>query len=112
MAATSFATRWEDWATRLLVPLGLMAVMAAAAVFIVAGTYTAETFGAGLSLSEVARHHGVAASTAAWAMPLALTGVAAIFSGIAVALTRIRISLRGRRDALVHSLPRVLQPTN
>jgi beta-lactamase regulating signal transducer with metallopeptidase domain len=112
MAATSFDTRREDWATRLLAPLGLMTVMAAAAAFIVAGVYSASTFGTGLSPSELARHHGVATSTAAWAMPLALAGITAIFSGIAVALARIRISIRGRRDALAYSLPRILQPTN
>jgi len=112
MPATTFDTRREDRATRLLVPFGLMIVMAAAAAFIVAGLYTADTFATGISPSELARNHGVAASTAAWAMPLALTGVAAIFSGIAVALARIRISIRGRRDAFVYSLPRILQPTN
>jgi hypothetical protein len=112
MPATAFDTRREDWATRLLVPLGLMSVMAAAVAFIVAGVYAADTFGTGLGPSELARRHGVAASTAAWAMPLALAGITAIFSGIAVALARIRISIRGRRDALVSALPRVLQPTN
>jgi hypothetical protein len=96
----------------MLVPLGLMTVMAAAAAFIVAGVYTANTLGTGLNPSELARHLGVAASTAAWAMPLALAGITAIFSGIAVALARIRISIRGRRDAFVYSLPRILQPTN
>jgi hypothetical protein len=112
MPAASFDTRWRDWTGRLLVPLGLMTVMAAAAAFIIAGVYTANTFGTGLSPNELARHHGVAASTAAWAMPLALAGLATFFAGIAVALSRIRISIRGRRDALVTSLPRVLRPTN
>lgn len=112
MPATTFDTRREDWATRLLVPLGLMIVMAAAAAFIVAGVYIANTFATTLNPAELARHHGVAASTAAWAMPLALTGVAALFSGIVVALARIRISIRGRRDAFVSALPRVLLPTN
>lgn len=112
MATKSFDTRREDWVTRLVVPLGIMIVMAASAAFIAAGVYTAATFGSGLSASELARHHGVVASTAAWAMPLALTGIAAIFSGIAVALARIRISIRGRRDALVFALPRVLLSDN
>jgi hypothetical protein len=111
MATNSFDTRREDWATRLVVPLGLMIVMAAAAAFIVAAILTADTFGTGLSPGELARHHGVSASTTAWAMPLALAGVATLFSGIAAALARIRVNIRGRRDALVSALPRVLLPT-
>jgi beta-lactamase regulating signal transducer with metallopeptidase domain len=111
MKRTVLDTRREDWATRLLVALGLMTVMAAAAAFIVAGVYTADTFATRLKPSELARNHGVAAATAAWAMPLALTGIAALFSGIAIAFARIRINIRGRRDALVGSLARVLQPT-
>jgi hypothetical protein len=108
MPATPFATRQEDWTTRLLVPLGLLIAMAAAAAFIAAGVYNAHTYGGGLSPSEVARHHGVAASAAAWAMPLALVGLTALFWAVAVALAHIRISIRGRRDAFVSSLPRLL----
>jgi len=107
----SFHTRGEDWATRVLAPLGLMTVMAAAVALIVAGVYTADRWTGGLSPSDLAWHRGVAGSTAAWSVPLALTGIATLFTGIAFALARIRISIRGRRDALVHALPRLLRTT-
>ena len=112
MAKPSSDTTGQDWATRLLVPAGLMTVMAAVVAFVVAGVYTADTFGVGLSRAELARHHGVAASTAAWALPLALAGIATLFAGIAAALVRVRIDIRGRRDALVVALPRVLHTTH
>lgn len=111
MTTDPFATRREDWATRLLVPIGLAAVLAAFAALIVAGVTLAGTFRTGAGAAEMARNRGVAAATTAWASPLALVGIATVFSGIAVALARIRLSIRGRRDALVSALPRVVNPT-
>jgi hypothetical protein len=111
MANRSSTTKWQDWATRLLAPSGLMIVMAAAVAFIVAGVYTGYTFGTGLSPAQLARDHGIAGSTIAWAVPLGLAGIAALFTGVASSLSRIRIHIRARRDALVQALPRVLNTT-
>ncbi len=108
MATDSFRTRREDWATRLLVPLGVMTVMAAAVALIVAGVHVADSFSPGSAAGELAGDRGIGAATPMWATPLALAGIAAVFSGIAFALARIRHSIRGRRDALVAALPRVL----
>lgn len=108
MATDHFRTRREDWATRLLVPVGLMTVMAAAVALIVAGVHVADTFNPAAAGGELARDRGIGAATSMWATPLALTGIAAVFSGIAFALARIRHSISGRRDALVLALPLVL----
>lgn len=108
MATDSFRTRREDWATRLLVPLGVMTVMAAIVALIVAAVHTGDAFGPGSAASELARDRGIGAATSMWATPLALAGIASVFSGIAFALARIRHSIRGRRDAFVAALPRVL----
>jgi len=111
MANDNHVTKRATWAN-LFAPLGLMLVMVAGFAFIVAGVFSADTFGGGMAPNQLARHHGVVASVGAWAMPLALSGIAMLFSAIAVALTRVGISIRGRRDALVHALPRVLQSTH
>ena len=111
MATDSFSISREDRATRVLVPLGVMTVMAAVVALIVAGMHVADTFAPGAAAVEVARDGGIGAATPMWATQLALVGIAAVFSGIALALARIRRSIRGRRDALVLALPRVLSAT-
>lgn len=111
MATDSFTTRREDWATRSLVPLGVMTVMAAVIALIVAGVQVADSFVPGATAADVARDRGIGAATPMWATPLALAGIAAIFSGIAFALARIRHDIRSRRDALVSALPVVLSTT-
>lgn len=108
MATDHFHTRREDWATRLLVPVGVMTVMAAVVALIVAGVHTADAFSPATAASELARDRGIGGATPMWATPLALTGIATVFTGIAFALARIRHSIRGRRDAFVVALPRVL----
>lgn len=111
MATDRFATSRDDRATGVLVPLGAMTVMAAAAALIVAGVHVADVFTPGAATAEVARDRGIGAATAMWATPLALAGIATIFAGIAFALARIRQSIQGRRDTLVVALPRVLSDT-
>lgn len=111
MATDSFSTSREDRATRLLVLLGATTVMAAVVALIVAGGHVADTFTPGAAAAEVARHGGIGAATPMWATPLALVGIAAVFTGITFALARIRKSIRGRRDALVLALPTVLSGT-
>jgi hypothetical protein len=110
MAKRSTTTSWQDWATRLLSPLGLMIVMAAAAAFIVAGVFTADTFVPGAP--HVFYDKAIAGSTSAWAVPLGLAGIATVFTAVVAALSRIRADIRGRRDALVHALPVVLNTTS
>lgn len=85
--------------------------MAAVVALIVAGGHVADTFTPGAAAAEVARHGGIGAATPMWATPLALVGIAAVFTGITFALARIRKSIRGRRDALVFALPTVLSGT-
>ncbi len=111
MTRDNFAPRREDRATQVFVPVGVMTVMAAAVALIVAGVHVADTFAPSTVAAELARDRGIGAATAMWATPLALVGIATLFSGIAIALARIRHSIRGRRDALVAGLPRVLSPT-
>lgn len=111
MATDSFSTSREDRATRLLVLLGVMTVMVAVVALIVAGVHVADTFTPGASAADAARNAGIGAATTMWATPLALLGIAVVFSGIAFALARIRQDIRGRRDALVLALPRVLSRT-
>ena len=111
MATSSFTIRREDWATRVLVPVGVMTVMAAAVALIVAGVHTADTFSPGAAGSELARDQGIGVATALWATPLALTGIATVFAGTAFALARIRHSIQGRRDAFATALPRILSTT-
>ena len=110
MANNSDTRKWEGF-DGVLAVVGLMVVMAAGIVFIVAGVLTSDTFSGAISPAQLARDHGVAGSIGAWALPLALSGIATVFSAVAVALTRIRSNILGRRDALVHALPHVLQPT-
>jgi hypothetical protein len=112
MTTDPFATRREDWATWLLVPVGLVTVLGAFAALIVAGISLADTFVTGADAVEMARDRGVAAATTGWASPLALVGVATVFSGIVVALARLRLSIGGRRDALVSALPRIVNPSH
>lgn len=106
MATDSFSTSREDRATWLLVPLGVMTVMAAVVALIVAGVHVADTFTPGAAAAEVARDGGIGAATSMWATPLALAGIAAIFSGIAFALARIRQDIRGRRRPGLRAAPR------
>jgi hypothetical protein len=108
MATDNSTLRPEDQATRLLVALGAMVVMAAAIALIVAGVHLADAFAPGASAVAIARDRGIGAATPMWATPLALPGLAATFSGIAFALTRVRHDIRGRRDALVTALPAAL----
>lgn len=108
MTSDSLQVRAEGWATRLAVPLGVITVMVAAVALVVAGVHVADTFGSGAGAAELARDRGVGAATPLWATPLALAGIATIFTGIAVALAWIRHGIRDRRDALVTALPRVL----
>lgn len=112
MTKDPFGTTREDRGTWLLVPIGLVTVLASLAALAVAGATVADTFVPGADAVEVARDRGVAAATMVWASPLALVGVATVFSGIVVALARIRLSIVGRRDALVSALPRIVNPSH
>lgn len=112
MTKDLFATRREDWGTWPLVPIGLVTVLASFAALAVAGATVADTFVPGADAVEVARDRGVAAATMAWASPLALVGVATVFSEIVVAVARIRLSIGGRRDAMASALPRIVNPTH
>jgi hypothetical protein len=112
MATDHFRTRREDWATRVLVPIGVMIVMTAAVALTVAAVHTADTFSTATAAGELARDRAITAATTMWATPLALVGIATVFSGIVFTLARIRHSILGRRDALVVALPRVLSTTH
>lgn len=106
-----FETRWQDWATRVATPLGLMVVMASFIALIVAAVTVADVFTA--SPSDPQADTGVWAATRAWAEPLGILGVATLF-GVAIvsALWRIRFSMDGRRNALVEHLPRLIRASD
>lgn len=99
-----FATRWQDWTTWVVTPLGLMVVMASLIALIVAAVTVAGAFTA--SPSDPQADRGVWAATRAWGEPLGILGVAMLF-GVAIvsALWRIRFSMDGRRNAFVEHLP-------
>jgi hypothetical protein len=92
-----------------MVGTGVLIVLAAFVALALAGAYTAVT-ALGQNAADVARDRGLAAAIPAWATPLGLIGLATVFSGIALALARIRLDIRGRRDAFAASLPRILTP--
>lgn len=106
-----FATRWQDWATGVSTPLGLVVVTVSFVALIVAAVTVADVFTA--SPSDPQADQGVWAATRAWAEPLGILGVATLF-GVAIvsALWRIRFSMEGRRDALVAHLPALVRPSD
>lgn len=108
MTNDTFNPRRQDWIALLLVPAGVTIVMAAGFALILAGVHTADSFSPATVGNDLDRDRGIAAATAMWAAPLALVGITTAFAGIAFALARVRHNIRGRRDALVAALPRIL----
>lgn len=88
--------------------LGVVLTLAAFAALVVAGVNIGDAFA---SNGDVARHTGVYRSVTAWAVPLGLLGITTLFgAAIPVGLARVRDGIHLRRDALVESLPLLVNP--
>ena len=93
-------SRDVSW-TGLLIGVGLIMVSFVALIVAAVG------FGDAFSASGTDADFGVGAATGAWAVPLGIMGVAVSFGvAIGAALTGVRTSIAGRRDALVATLPK------
>lgn len=89
--------------------IGLLATMAAFLALVVAGIAAADLFPATGTTAAAAADRGVWMATQAWANPLAITGVAALFGlAIPLALRDVRSAIDQRRDALVTALPTLI----
>jgi len=107
--ATARTRRTGGAATAGLALVGAATVVVSFVAMFVAGLAVGDSFVPGADAVDRARDTGVFRAVSAWARPLALTGIALVFSGVFVALVAIRKTyLPGRRDALTHILPTVL----
>lgn len=89
----------------VLAELGVITVAAAFVALIAAGIAAGEVFSTSVGASD----RGIWMATQAWATPLALTGLAAIFAGaIPLALRNVRSTISFRRDAMAEGLPKIL----
>lgn len=92
-----------------LLGVGLMATMVAFIALVVAGVAAADLFPATGGAAEAAADRGVWMATQAWANPLGITGVAALFGlAIPLALRNVRSAVDHRRDAMVSALPTLI----
>ncbi len=89
--------------------VGVMVTAAALVALIVAGITAADLFPATSGPADALRDRGVWSATKAWANPLGLAGLAALFGGaVPYALRNIRKAITYRADAMMTSLPTLL----
>lgn len=89
--------------------IALTATITAFIALVVAGIAAADLFPVTGSAADAAADRGVWMATQAWANPVAIAGVAALFGlAIPLALRNVRSAIDHRRNAMVTALPTLI----